>query len=1436
MDTIDNLQGRAKEIRGAFLPESVSNEAVGSLLLDIINFIVNYSGGGEGGGVVNKKYWSKEELQVFDQYLYALGEKVKAIYADEAGNADTWDGAHFLDYLNQAVKRDSDVEFKSVTSKNFESKLLGWILKVSGDAEFRDVLAKIVTMTELTTPDFVSGFLGTGSRLKDSRLELDEITVRKRLNVFMLVIQKLAHQGGMLIISPGGVEITSVVDGGTYYKCSFDTKNGKVTQPFMMDDQLVSQSFDVGNTKRYWRRVTSVGDGYFNLSKGDCEENSDVPAEGDEVVVLGNRTDTSRQKALVLCAVGDDAPYMDTYSGINSYSLEGKLCTREGNLSGIVDDVFGQLEGSGLYANNVYLRGKFALDTGVEVGGKLGQLANDLGLVSGRQDAQEQNLTNLRTEFSVLPGHITQEVSGTIDYKVGEAVASVQFGGRNLLLDSGRELLNGRYWLKTYELPVNLVAGKKYTMVIRGTTTGGQSLYAFMNGGNLGVLRFKPNMTDSLDYGTFTATTPTAPYERILSIYNYPESGYEANPAAIKWAALYEGDIKPPMDWTAAPEDVQKDIDNVQPGTRNLITNRQNIITAGADFPAETTYSSVLNSKGEREVTIISATTNDNDRAYRYVFFDSFLSEKVYPGQYLISFDYKTNNIGSVFSVSWRDPVLKFTTMLENTNGAWKRGYCLCDWGVNVTTQNGNLLSFIVKNDKIGNYVSYRNLKLVRGNRGWDDSEAPEDVQKEIDDVSKALGSLDTTVNGAFKDGIVNKAETDLIKSNINVLEAEKKGIYAGYATLYNNQNLLLGSTAATNLASAWSVYNTAHTNLINSINTAIADGKATAAEKADVDAKFTAYGAALANYEDKAELANRAIQDRIKSLNEQDATKKVETVQDNLYNSVLGETGKMLYRNPEFKTVDESEAWSDGKRKSLVNNITNYSPQNGGGVSSMSRVVKPTDSPTTSTHCLKLTTYGGTSTAHLGGFYFATQSRANAVFLVKVVAKIPVGYTIANIHNSYGVGAKTINLTPVVGTGKFETYLFKVCCGYTGTFSTVNHLRLSGPVAPPATPLEWYVAYATVFDLTQDEGIDNLLAVAKSEVVAGIKNDSYGITLYARQTDFNSLGTRVGAAEATIKTQASNIELKVSKNGVVAAINASPESVKISAGKIDLVGKVAFSMLDPNAQSTINDKITSSQATSIATTQVNTLKNSLGSLAYLSKVEQAQLGTTLIEGGYIKTSLIKTDLILSAGAEIGEFKIGDINGKGGRWLTASNNTMGLSGSQLVFNKGDRSVYVGSHPNEAMGGSPILGYFNIGPITPTLKSTEKCALYAAAPLHSSYLIKSYALYAESGSVVIKNGGFGGAVRSFSLSGTSATIDSNYLVIAINSVQSGMVVYLQPGFKGQIIALLNYSGRSFYIYRNDSYTLATKIPSETSALLYYAGEAWLPIQVGNLYYT
>ena len=252
----------------------------------------------------------------------------------------------------------------------------------------------------ISSESFVSGLGGEGMKIYkavtgDWNMEIDNLTVRKIFSIFELVVQKITHQGGMVIRSAAGGKLTKVTDGGSCWKCEHDS-----TDDFIRDDQIICQSFTGTSTKRYWRLVTSAGAGYFNLSKTDCEQGSGAPEVGDDVAVLGNRTNITRQKAQIDCAVGDFAPYRDDYDGINSYSLVGRLITRTGNLNGITDAVFGVLIGSGLYGTNVYLKGTFVLHSGKKIEEVIDDVKNDL---NGR-------ITDVETNFEIREGQISSKI------------------------------------------------------------------------------------------------------------------------------------------------------------------------------------------------------------------------------------------------------------------------------------------------------------------------------------------------------------------------------------------------------------------------------------------------------------------------------------------------------------------------------------------------------------------------------------------------------------------------------------------------------------------------------------------------------------------------------------------------------------------------------------------------------------------------------------------------------------------------------------------------------------------------------------------------------------------------------------------------------------------------------------------------------------------
>lgn len=76
------------------------------------------------------------------------------------------------------------------------------------------------------------------------------------------------------------------------------------------------------------------------------------------------------------------------------------------------------------------------------------------------------------------------------------------------------------------------------------------------------------------------------------------------------------------------------------------------------------------------------------------------------------------------------------------------------------------------------------------------------------------------------------------------------------------------------------------------------------------------------------------------------------------------------------------------------------------------------------------------------------------------------------------------------------------------------------------------------------------------------IDNANAKIALKASQTDVDALGKRVSSAEINIDGAKAAIELKVSKDGIISSINQTPESITISASKINLSGYVTASQL----------------------------------------------------------------------------------------------------------------------------------------------------------------------------------------------------------------------------------------------------------------------------------
>ena len=258
------------------------------------------------------------------------------------------------------------------------------------------------------------------------------------------------------------------------------------------------------------------------------------------------------------------------------------------------------------------------------------------------------------------------------------------------------------------------------------------------------------------------------------------------------------------------------------------------------------------------------------------------------------------------------------------------------------------------------------------------------------------------------------------------------------------------------------------------------------------------------------------------------------------------GETlsgGKMMFADPTFKSgMNSIEKYSNGtaanKAKLLVERISTS------GL---------TDVPTGSGYCIRVTCGAAQSPGH-GGVCQGIASRAGAVFVQKIIAKIPSGYTLESISNQMGTGYKHEFLTSRAGTGKYETYLIKTTCGATGSFSSGGYIYINGGSTPTeASPLVWYIAYMTAFDLTADEEALSVTVDVEPGIIA-LKTESDGSVVYEGNTA--KISAKCGSAAASVayggagtlvKTGFSTLGTSVS-GGVLTVTLSGVETVKKTA------------------------------------------------------------------------------------------------------------------------------------------------------------------------------------------------------------------------------------------------------------------------------------------------
>lgn len=364
---------------------------------------------------------------------------------------------------------------------------------------------------------------------------------------------------------------------------------------------------------------------------------------------------------------------------------------------------------------------------------------------------------------------------------------------------------------------------------------------------------------------------------------------------------------------------------------------------------------------------------------------------------------------------------------------------------------------------------------------------------------------------------------------------------------------------------------------------------------------------------------------------------------------------GKMLNRDPEFR--------SGMNGISVYNNSAN-------GMVAVERAAD-INLPNQSGYKLKITT-SGPAIPKLGGFYFGTQTRANAVFITRFIAWVPVGYRVEWATNATGNGGTSKWLTNDVGTGDWEEYAFYVKSGSSGTFSTTNYFCLAG--GDGSLPVTWYLAFATVYDAGS---IDD--TPTKDELKTGITIKPGAINIFGQDISIAGMVTFSGLSASEQQNFKGNTgpqgpQGPQGPTGPTGATGATgsigpigPQGPQGSQGpKGDTGAKGPQGDRGPQGPQGPQGFL---DATAMRNLQ-NDFATKLGYSSYDQMASYATQGKTIINGGLIRTNLIDATAIVTNALAAGRITTGNItvtNGAKIGYFTIQDNGLYSDGLSTVI-------------------------------------------------------------------------------------------------------------------------------------------------------------------------
>lgn len=293
------------------------------------------------------------------------GETVKSLSSMVGGSNTNGFNASITDKMYLSKLTD-DIAHGTITFEKVQRLLNGFFLghtnefsiDGSGNAILSSVIVNLLKSLDFNESE-QSGFAIKQRSDGKYQMLLTDLIVWGKAIFNTLVIRELSYVGGNIVLSPAAGKISYIKEVYSEttneligWKCYLLADDGTTAtiNSFKVDDQVRCKTFNIKagvyenvSNKDYWRIVSKVStenevitdaeghelyDGkkfaWIQIAKDNCMEGSDNPAAGDTIVLMGNRSDRSRQHLLMMETEGDSAPKFTMYRGVNSYTLKDK--------------------------------------------------------------------------------------------------------------------------------------------------------------------------------------------------------------------------------------------------------------------------------------------------------------------------------------------------------------------------------------------------------------------------------------------------------------------------------------------------------------------------------------------------------------------------------------------------------------------------------------------------------------------------------------------------------------------------------------------------------------------------------------------------------------------------------------------------------------------------------------------------------------------------------------------------------------------------------------------------------------------------------------------------------------------------------------------------------------------------------------------------------